>query len=64
MVTAEIWIVLLLSFVIVELEQASRKAIRHYNKVTDQVVVLDLCLGIAVVCVMVLWFRIFARFFF
>lgn len=53
-VLAELCIVLLFGFLAVELESASRRAFRAYNKATDQVVPLDLSLGLTTVLVVVL----------
>ncbi len=57
-VLAELCIVLLFGFLAVELESASRRAFRAHNKVTDQVVLLDLSLGLTAVLVVVLSMKI------
>ena len=58
-VLAELWIALLLGALAVELNVASRRAFQAHDRVTEQVVLLDLSLGLTAVLVAVLCLRIF-----
>lgn len=54
----ELPIALLLGFLAVELDAASRRSLRSSGRVTDQVVLLDLSLGLVAVLVTVLFLRV------
>lgn len=57
-VLAELWMALLLGFLAVELDAASRRVLRTTGRVTDWVVLLDFSLGLTAVLVTVLCSRI------
>lgn len=57
-VLAELCIALLLGFLAVELDTASRRASRVNDRVTDRVVMLDLSLGFTTILVTVLSLRV------
>lgn len=57
-VLVELPIALLLGFLVVELDAASRRALRANGRVTDGVVLLDFSLGLTAVLVAVLCLRV------
>lgn len=57
-VLVELPIALLLGFLAVELDAASRRALRANGRVTDGVVLLDFSLGLTAVLVAVLCLRV------
>lgn len=57
-VPVELCIALLLGFLAVELDAASRRSLRTNGRVTDEVVLLDFSLGLTAVLVTVLCLRV------